>query len=125
MSHNHIEFFPEQEFIDALINANSFDSESQLHVRIFELELRDCYMEERERHVLRIRDDGEFIREFWLDTHKKTQIQGCIVVGKSQKDDDWFILLVTEIPRKRYKRFGVGRINQHYISETSSDEVLV
>jgi hypothetical protein len=120
MSHDHIEFFPKDETIDVPINANNFDSR-QLHVRIFELQ--DCYVEEQgERHVL-VRDDSQFIGEFWLDTHEKTQIQDCIVVGKSE--DNWFVLLVTEIGRERYKRFGVGRIKPYYISKTSSNGVLV
>ena len=123
MSHDHIEFFSQEKMIDVPEEANYFDSKfkNQLHVRIFEL--RDCYMEEQgERHVL-VRDDAQFIGEYWLDTHKKTQIQGCVVVGKTE--DHWFVLLVTEVSRTQYRRFGVGRIKPYYISETSSIGVLV
>jgi hypothetical protein len=53
------------------------------------------------------------IGQFWFDTHDKTQIQECVVVGKG-KEDTWFVLLVAAIGEKRYKRFGLGKVKPRY-----------
>jgi hypothetical protein len=120
LSQDYIQFFPEEE-IDVPEGLNSFNSKAQLDVLIFELQ--DFHMEEQgERHVL-LHNDAQQIGEFWLDSHGKTQVQNCVIIGKS-KYRLWFVLLVMKIGSKRYKRFGVGKIQRHYISNTSFKGVL-
>jgi hypothetical protein len=122
MSHDHIEFFPKED-IHVPANANEFGSNGQLHVQIFRLHDWVTEQEQGERHVI-LRDDAQEIGEFWFDMQTKPQSDHCVVVGKSE-ENTWFVVLVTEIGEKRYKRFGIGRIEPQYISETASDGVLV
>jgi hypothetical protein len=128
MSHDHIEFpqfFPGGE-IGIPLNTIGFDSEGQLrklHVRLFVL--RDWGKEKEEqgeRHLL-LRDNAQEIGQFWFDTHEKPQIKHCVVVGKF-KENIWFVLLVVDRGEKRYKRFGIRRIQPRYISETSFAGIL-
>jgi len=78
MSHDHIEFFPEEEDIQVPIDISSFDCDNQLHVQIFEL--RNDHVKEQGEYHMVLRDDAG---EFWFDSHQKTQIHNCVVVGKS------------------------------------------
>jgi hypothetical protein len=125
MSHDHIQFFTEER-LKVPVDANRFDTDGQLHVQIFQLHDSGIEEEEQgERHVL-LRHDTQEVGQFWFDTHEKTQIRDCVVVGKSPRDM-WFILLVMDIGEKRYKRFGVGNIKPRdfYISKTHFSGVLV
>jgi hypothetical protein len=123
MSHDHIQFFPEEHIL-VPEGTNSFNLELQLQVRIFELRNYPIVEECSERHLV-WRNNTQEIGNFWLDTHEKTQIQYCVIVGKSQSEEIVFILLATEIGEKRYKRFGVGNIKAHYVTDLSIEGVLM
>ena len=115
MSHNHIEFFPEEP-IQTPIGINRLGSDGQLHVHIFKLRREQC-----ELHVVSSDDEGEF----WFDSQEECQVHYCVVVGKLLKNDMYFVLLVMEIDDRRYKRLGVGKTRPCYISDASFQGVLI
>jgi hypothetical protein len=123
MSHDHIDFFPEESIL-VPVGINKFHLE-QLLVKVFELLGPLVEIELSERH-LAWREDGEEVGTFWFDTHEKTPIRNCVVVGRTgtQQNMVVFVLLVTRTDENQYKRFGVGQVKPKIISKLSIEGIL-
>ncbi|KAF7502881.1 hypothetical protein GJ744_004950 [Endocarpon pusillum] len=115
MSHDQIDFFPEESIL-VPVGINKFHLK-QLQVEVFELLGPLVEVEHNEGH-LAWHEDGEEAGTFWFDTHEKTPIRNCVVVGRSKSEHNmvFFVLLVTGTDENRYKRFGVGQVKPKIIS---------
>ncbi|KAF7510193.1 hypothetical protein GJ744_007092 [Endocarpon pusillum] len=123
MSHDHIDFFPEESIL-VPVGINKFHLK-QLQVEVFELLGPLVEVEHNEGH-LAWHEDGEEAGTFWFDTHEKTPIRNCVVVGRSKSEHNmvFFVLLVTGTDENRYKRFGVGQVKPKIISKLSIEGIL-
>jgi hypothetical protein len=124
MSHDHIDFFPEERIL-VPVGINKFYLK-KLQVEVFELLGPLVEVEHSERH-LAWREDGEEAGTFWFDTHEKTPVRNCVIVGRSESEHNMvvFVLLVTAADENRYKRFGVGQVKPKIISKLSIEGIIV
>jgi hypothetical protein len=129
MSHDHIEFFPE-DYIEVSKDGMSFALSERLHLHVQIFRLEDHDMEDQaEQHVLLLKSDHK-IGEVWFDKHVPTQAQECVVLGKDaargmkKARKYWYILLVAVVGANTYTRVGVGKIKPRYISKKSTRGVL-